>query len=118
MDLPSIRIAIIGDCGVGKSTLACQLSHFDSVQSTIYTPTIGCSTSISQIKDPVDNSDFFVEIMDLGGSPRFESSRSTFYDDLDGVIFLWDCSSEYTFHSIDLWLAEIKVVCILTYLNE
>ena len=44
---------------------------------------------------------------EVGGSPRFASSRNIFYEDCDGVIFVWDVSVEATYHSLNLWLDEL-----------
>lgn len=57
-----------------------------------------------------DGQSYFVELYDIGGNPRFRSTRSLFYDGIEGFIFVWDCSMEATFHSLDSWLQEIKVI--------
>jgi len=49
-------------------------------------------------------------LWEVGGSPRFASSRSLFYHDCDGVIFVWDVSVEATYHSLNTWLSELSKV--------
>jgi len=44
----------------------------------------------------------------VGGSPKFKSSRSLFYGDCDGVIFVWDVSFEASYLTLNDWLDEIK----------
>lgn len=102
--IDKIRIGLLGDCGVGKSTLSCRLTSQPG--STLYMPTVGCALHILAVTLP-RGGEFFVELYDIGGNPRFSASRSVFYEGLDGFIFLWDTSSEATYHSIDQWLEEV-----------
>jgi GTPase SAR1 family protein len=101
-----VKIAIIGDSGVGKSVLAKNLVNGTNGHSLLYNPTVGCEIGI--LKATHLEEEFFVELRDIGGNPRYALARSVFYDDLDGVIFMWDTSSESTFHSMDAWLREVK----------
>ena len=45
---------------------------------------------------------------EVGGSPKFKSSRSLFYQKCDGVIFVWDVSFELSYLTLNDWLDEIK----------
>ena len=113
-EIPAIRIGIVGDCGVGKSMLASQLSG-DFITTAMYSPTTGCGSHVEMFTDIQSGQCFFVVLYDIGGNPRFASSQSVFFNDFDGIMFVWDCSSEYTFHSIETWISEIKVSFRLSY---
>eukprot|EP01041_Mallomonas_annulata_P011607 gene11607-24303_t len=100
----TIKILLLGDCGVGKSLLAERLTN-SFVSSSIYHPTFGCAVHVLPVSHVQGN--YFVEMWEVGGSPRFSSSRSIFYEDCDGVIFVWDVSVEATYHSLGKWLDEL-----------
>ena len=105
-DIPSVKIAIIGDSGVGKTTLSTVLSTANFDTSPIYRPTVGCNIQVlRQIHDI--QGQYFVELWDVGGNPRFVEARPVCYENCDGYIFLWDSSMEVTYHSLQQWLGEI-----------
>lgn len=125
--IPSLRILVCGEAGVGKSTICSSLCDDTQQQSLLYNPTIGCKTHVAY------NDSYFTELFDIGGSPRFASSRSVFYDDADAVIYVyvyflylctwcynivewcyvyacrWDTNMEVSYHAIDTWLSDIHV---------
>ena len=105
-DVPSVKIALIGDSGVGKTTLSTVLATANFDTSPIYRPTVGCNIQIlRQIHDI--QGQYFVELWDVGGNPRFVDARPVCYENCDGYIFLWDSSMEVTYHSLQQWLGEI-----------
>ena len=112
-----VKIAIIGDCGVGKTTLATYLlankddwmtsrEKMDKYQP--YVPTVGCTIHVMSLPCPTEpGEELFVELWDVGGNPRFAASRNIFYSGCDGFMFVWDASSEATYHALDQWLTEV-----------
>ena len=105
-DIPSVKIALIGDSGVGKTTLSTVLATANFDTSPIYRPTVGCNIQVlRQIHDI--QGQYFVELWDVGGNPRFVDARPVCYEHCDGYIFLWDSSMEVTYHSLQQWLGEI-----------
>jgi GTPase SAR1 family protein len=105
-DVPYIKIALIGDSGVGKTTLVSVLATGCFESSPIYSPTYGCAIQILQ-NTHESQGQYFIELWDLGGNPRYKEGRPLCYDDCDGYIFLWDSSSEITYHSLQTWLTEV-----------
>ena len=101
-----MKIGLIGDSGVGKTTLSTVLSSGNFETSPIYRPTVGCSINIIQQTHELQGQ-YFVELWDVGGNPRFFDARPVCYEKCDGYIFLWDSSMEATYHSLQQWLAEI-----------
>ena len=112
-----VKIAIIGECGVGKTTLANFLSSNKQdwlnsermEQYQPYVPTVGCKIQVLSVPCPgtSPSEDLVVELWDVGGNPRFAASRNIFYSGCDGFMFVWDSSSEATYHSLDQWLNEV-----------
>jgi len=73
-----------------------------------YVPTVGCKIHVLVLPPSASRSEeLFVELWDVGGNPRFATSRSIFYAGCDGFMFVWDSSSEATYHALDQWLNEV-----------
>lgn len=111
-----VRVLIIGDSGVGKTSLA----HLIVKGSSITRPsqTIGCSVEVTHITYGSSGSssnniegdkerDFFVELWDVSGHERYKDCRSLFYSQISGVIFVHDLSQRRTKSSLQKWAAEI-----------
>lgn len=160
--IPTVKICIVGNSGVGKSQLSTRLESvcnrswsilknkgsrssspsnslstpsnsalsspssppsssssifgpsYTSEFSTFYQPTLGCEIHLLASLHPKFGR-YFVEIWDIGGNPSFASSRATFYNNTDGFLFVWDCSSELTYHSLAGWLDEILMYSNTNY---
>ena len=103
-----IRAALIGDGGVGKSSLVAHLCADLSDRGGLYTPTVGCDVEVLAIQnDENPNETFYVELWDIGGNPHYASARSSLYAECDGFIFVWDADAVHTFHSLERWLSEV-----------
>ncbi|XP_058179459.1 small GTPase LIP1-like [Rhododendron vialii] len=111
-----VRVLVVGDSGVGKTSLV----HLILKGSSIYSPsqTIGCTVSVkhttygnsgsssNSIKGDGDRN-FFVELWDVSGHDRYKDCRSLFYSHINGVIFVHDLSQRRTKTSLQKWAVEI-----------
>ncbi|XP_042477587.1 small GTPase LIP1-like [Macadamia integrifolia] len=111
-----VRVLVVGDSGVGKTSLV----HLILKGSSISHPpqTIGCSVGVkhtnygspssssNSIKGDAE-SDFFVELWDISGHERYKDCRSLFYSQINGVIFVYDLSQRRTKTNLQKWAAEI-----------
>jgi len=91
--VPSLRLVVVGDCGVGKSLFISALLHqsgrssggsssdapLSGLRAKGYTPTIGCEVHVMACSHP-KHGDFFVEVLDIGGNPTFQGARAFFYE--------------------------------------
>ncbi|KAA8530945.1 hypothetical protein F0562_005688 [Nyssa sinensis] len=114
-----VRVLLVGDSGVGKSSLV----HLIVKGSSITRPpqTIGCTVGVKHItygnSGSSSNSikgdserDFFIELWDVSGHDRYKSCRSLFYSQINGVIFVHDLSQRRTRTSLQKWAAEIAAI--------
>ena len=99
------KILIIGDSGVGKSSLLMQFS--DNLLSN--TPTIGID--IKNCTVDVKGAKVKLKIWDTAGQERFRTITSMHYRGTHGVIFVYDVTNADTFRSIKKWLHEIDQSC-------
>ncbi|KAF0748957.1 hypothetical protein AaE_007184 [Aphanomyces astaci] len=111
MDLRTVRIAVVGDSGVGKTSLV----HFVCHGTVLVHPTwtIGCTTEVL-----LHQNDTFVEFVDIGGNPRYELSRAAFYHELHGIIFVYDMSNIRSYNNLRKWITVTTVVLIANFLSR
>ena len=103
-----IRVAILGDSGVGKTSLVSHLIQDHADRGGLYSPTVGCDVQVVALASRDNSEDtYFVELWDIGGNPHYEAARSNLYQECDGFIYVYDADNLRTFHSLELWLSEV-----------
>ena len=94
-----LKIVILGDSGVGKTTLLQQyLSGKFTGQSK---PTIGADFSKKEIL--IDNTVVTLQIWDTAGQEKFQSLGYAFYRGADCCALVYDMTNEQSFQSIERW---------------
>ncbi|XP_075511958.1 small GTPase LIP1 [Primulina tabacum] len=113
-----VRVLVVGDSGVGKTSLV----HLILKGSSVAHPpqTIGCTVGVKHttyassgsssniIKGDTER-DFFIELWDISGHERYKDCRSLFYSQINGVMFVHDLSQRRTKTSLQKWATEIAV---------
>ncbi|CAF3850162.1 unnamed protein product [Rotaria sp. Silwood1] len=130
-----IKLLLIGDSGVGKSSLLLRFTNNSFDESFI--PTIGVDFAVRTIqwhgqtaKLSIDDVfyesylatigvDFKIRTMnhngktvklqmwDTAGDERFRTITSSYYRDIHGIILAFDVTNEKSFENINKWLEEI-----------
>jgi small GTP-binding protein len=110
-----IKVCIIGDTDVGKSTLSKRYCEGVTPENT--TPTIGAS--FLQKRLTADGCDISLQIWDTAGQERFRSMAPMYYRHAKAAICVFDVTNEESFHRVTAWLKDLKshadpnvVVCI------
>ncbi|XP_067928156.1 ras-related protein Rab-35-like [Watersipora subatra] len=101
------KLLIIGDSGVGKSSLL--LRFADNTFSGTYITTIGVDFKIRTID--VDGEKCKLQIWDTAGQERFRTITATYYRGTHGVIVVYDVCSGETFANVRRWIHEIDNNC-------
>tara|TARA_B100000767_G_scaffold270735_1_gene295037 strand:- start:3542 stop:4150 length:609 start_codon:yes stop_codon:yes gene_type:complete len=99
-----IKAAIIGDYGVGKTSIS--NTFMNNTFYEIYTPTLGVDFR-HKIITLKDNS-YKIQIWDTAGQERFQSIVKSYLRDLDIAILVFDLSNPDTFLKIEEWYKVIK----------
>lgn len=101
------KLLIIGDSGVGKSSLL--LRFADNLFSGTYITTIGVDFKIRTID--VNGEKVKLQIWDTAGQERFRTITSTYYRGTHGVIVVYDVTNGESFVNVKRWLQEIDQNC-------
>jgi len=97
------KVILVGDAGVGKSSL---LTHFvETGSEDPTTTTIGIDYKTKEIT--TRNKNVRLLIYDLSGQERFRSLGSLYYRACQGIIFVYDISKRETFDNIENWMSEV-----------
>jgi len=101
------KLLIIGDSGVGKSSIL--LRFADNLFSGSYITTIGVDFKIRTIN--IDGEKIKLQIWDTAGQERFRTITSTYYRGTHGVIIVYDVTNAESFVNVKRWLHEIEQNC-------
>ncbi|XP_074000246.1 RAS oncogene family member Rab35 [Rhodnius prolixus] len=101
------KLLIIGDSGVGKSSLL--LRFADNTFTGNYITTIGVDFKIRTMD--IDGEKVKLQIWDTAGQERFRTITSTYYRGTHGVIVVYDVTSGDSFANVKRWLHEIEQNC-------
>jgi len=101
------KLLIIGDSGVGKSSLLVRFA--DNHFSGNYITTIGVDFKIRTIE--LHGEKVKLQIWDTAGQERFRTITSTYYRGTHGVIVVYDVTSGESFANVKRWLHEIDTNC-------
>ncbi|KAJ4777258.1 RAB GTPase-like protein C2B [Rhynchospora pubera] len=101
----SFKILLIGDSGVGKSSL---LVSFISSQLEDLAPTIGVDFKIKALD--VGGKKLKLTIWDTAGQERFRTLTSSYYRGAQGIILVYDVTRRETFTNLsDVWSKELEL---------
>lgn len=98
------KLLLIGDSGVGKSSLL--LRFADDAFSECYISTIGVDFKIRTVK--VGDKTVKLQIWDTAGQERFKTLTTAYYRSAHGVVLVYDVNHKDSFVHMEQWLAEIR----------
>lgn len=96
------KIVMVGDIGVGKTSI--RKKYFDEgyLVSEGYSGTFGVDFAVH------DNSTITWQIWDLTGQPSFKNVLSSYFNRILGAIMVFDLTRPSTFDNIEKWLSQIE----------
>jgi len=101
------KLLIIGDSGVGKSSLLMRFS--DNIFSGTYITTIGVDFKIRTLT--VNGKRVKLQIWDTAGQERFRTITSTYYRGAQGVVIVYDVNASESFANVKRWITEADQYC-------
>ena len=102
--LTNLKILIIGESGVGKSSLLLRFTddQFDAEISA----TIGVDFKVKVIT--IDGNKVKLAIWDTAGQERFRTLTPSYYRGGQGAILVYDVTNRESFQKIEDWLNELE----------
>lgn len=97
-----MKVIILGDSGVGKTSLMNQYVH--KKFSPQYKATIGADFLSKEIQ--IDDKLVTLQIWDTAGQERFQSLGVAFYRGADCCVIVYDVNSNKSFENLDHWKDE------------
>ncbi|ORX83996.1 hypothetical protein K493DRAFT_269579 [Basidiobolus meristosporus CBS 931.73] len=97
-----LKVVLIGDGGVGKTSLRNQFIHKRFTNA--YKATIGADFIAKEIH--VDGKRIMLQIWDTAGQERFQSLGVAFYRGADACVLVYDVNNYLTFEHLERWRAE------------
>ncbi|XP_076437727.1 uncharacterized protein LOC143276941 [Babylonia areolata] len=102
------KYVLVGDCGVGKTSLLKRFSNDIFVETHVYT--IGVDFDIKTVELP--NGDAVkLQMWDTAGQERFRTITTSYYRGSNGVIVVYDTTDEESFISVPRWVTEVQRYC-------
>eukprot|EP00339_Tiarina_fusa_P020028 CAMPEP_0117031036 /NCGR_PEP_ID=MMETSP0472-20121206/22354_1 /TAXON_ID=693140 ORGANISM="Tiarina fusus, Strain LIS" /NCGR_SAMPLE_ID=MMETSP0472 /ASSEMBLY_ACC=CAM_ASM_000603 /LENGTH=199 /DNA_ID=CAMNT_0004739279 /DNA_START=7 /DNA_END=606 /DNA_ORIENTATION=- len=98
-----LKILLIGDAGVGKSSLL--LRFADDTYTDAYVSTIGVDFKIKTME--IDGKTLKLQIWDTAGQERFRTITSSYYRGAHGIIVVYSVTEKGSFDNMKQWLGEI-----------
>ncbi|NXS03151.1 RABL3 protein, partial [Oxylabes madagascariensis] len=109
--LDRVKVLVLGDSGVGKSSLVHLLCHNQVLGNPSWT--VGCSVDV-RIHDykegTPEEKTYYIELWDVGGSvgsaTSVKSTRAVFYNLLNGIILVHDLTNKKSSQNLYRWSLE------------
>lgn len=98
------KLLLIGDSGVGKSSLL--LRFADNTFTESFISTIGVDFKIRTLE--IDGATVKLQIWDTAGQERFRSVTRSYYRGAAGAILVYDITSRETYNHVTSWLSDAR----------
>jgi len=100
-----LKVIILGDSGVGKTSLMNQYVH--KRFSNQYKATIGADFLTKEVM--IDDKLVTLQIWDTAGQERFQSLGVAFYRGADSCVLVHDITDSKSFDNLESWMDEFLV---------
>ncbi|XP_072128361.1 EF-hand calcium-binding domain-containing protein 4A isoform X1 [Mobula birostris] len=110
------KVVFIGNSGVGKSSFIHRYCYDRFLTET--NATIGIDFQVKSLV--LDNTRVALQLWDTAGQERFRSISKQYFRKADGVVVMYDVTSEASFTAVRNWMANVQegideraVICLL-----
>ncbi|KAI6203697.1 Ras domain containing protein [Aphelenchoides besseyi] len=107
MALTTLKILIVGESGVGKSSL--MLRFVDDTFDEEMAATIGVDFRVTTMN--IDGNVVKLAIWDTAGQERFRTLTPSYYRGGQGIVCVYDVTNRTTFDRLEHWILEVETYC-------
>lgn len=105
------KIVMIGDSGVGKSSIVRRLVD-DRFDDSLTDPTVGVDFWVKLYKLSGFDKPLKLTIWDTAGQERFRTLTGAYYRGVHGIVMVYDVGSLHNFRKLnDTWMKEVCLFC-------
>ncbi|KAJ3042274.1 Ras- protein Rab-23, partial [Rhizophlyctis rosea] len=105
---PSLKIAVIGNGSIGKSSLIRRFTRNEYIEN--YTKTIGVQYAEREVEVPGEGV-VRVMVWDTAGQEEFDKITQEYYRDADAIILAFSTTDRTSFDTLLRWRAKVQAVC-------
>uniref|UniRef100_A0A915J7T2 Ras and EF-hand domain-containing protein n=1 Tax=Romanomermis culicivorax TaxID=13658 RepID=A0A915J7T2_ROMCU len=99
------KVVCVGDSGVGKTCFLHRFCHNKFRQT--FSATIGVDFQVKSLN--IDGRIIALQLWDTAGQERFRSITKQYFRKADGVLLVYDVTSELSFLNMRNWMQSVKV---------
>ncbi|KAK2152197.1 hypothetical protein LSH36_337g01059 [Paralvinella palmiformis] len=99
------KVVFVGDSGVGKSSFIHQFCN-QTFKAT-FSATIGVDFQVKNVR--VDGHVIALQLWDTAGQERFRSITKQYFRKADGVLVMYDVTSEVSFKNVRNWMISVQL---------
>ena len=100
--ITTLSILLLGNSDTGKTSLL--MKYVKNQYKESYISTVGLDTFMKDLK--INEEDVRLHLMDTSGQERFKSLAQSYYNKVDGIIFVFDVTNRESFEGIKYWLKD------------
>lgn len=100
---PLVRLLLLGDSAVGKSSLLLRFSDRRFESNFVITIGVDFRTKVVSI----DGKPYRVQVWDTAGQERFRTITPAYYRNAMGMVLVFDITNRKTFDNVEGWLKTI-----------
>eukprot|EP00658_Telonema_sp_P-2_P045877 TRINITY_DN3391_c0_g1_i1.p1 TRINITY_DN3391_c0_g1~~TRINITY_DN3391_c0_g1_i1.p1 ORF type:complete len:257 (-),score=56.32 TRINITY_DN3391_c0_g1_i1:471-1241(-) len=106
-DPVTVKLLVVGDLGVGKTSLIQRFS--DNLFRESYVSTVGIDLRVAT--PVVRGHKIRLELWDTAGQERFRAITTAYFRKADAISVCYRCDDRHSFDSVALWLQTIRQCC-------
>jgi len=116
-EIPKCKIGIVGECGVGKTSLLIRWTDDKFLSEEELTKTtIGLDYKVKVL--PIQETSAKLQIYDTAGQERFRNITAHFYRGSNAIMLVFDLTDKQSFSRLEEWLKEIKNILSRKHANS
>lgn len=102
------KIIVIGDSGVGKSSLLLRFTDEDFNEN--FCSTIGVDFRVKTVNH--EDKTIKLNIWDTAGQEKFQTICYSYYKGADGILVVYDVTDRQSFKNVEKWLHQVSEVSL------